>query len=111
MTREPIAIVGRGCVLPGALHPDAFWQNIAAGRASLSPVPEGRWRLPGAQPGQQDPDGAGWAEVGGYVHGLDEVFDPDGFSVGAAQIMRLDPLYRWVLHAGRQALEETGLPA
>jgi acyl transferase domain-containing protein/3-hydroxymyristoyl/3-hydroxydecanoyl-(acyl carrier protein) dehydratase len=111
VAREPIAIVGRGCVLPGALHPDAFWQNIAAGRASLSPVPEGRWRLPGAQPGQQDPDGAGWAEVGGYVHGLDEVFDPDGFSVGAAEIMRLDPLYRWVLHAGRQALRETGLPA
>jgi acyl transferase domain-containing protein/3-hydroxymyristoyl/3-hydroxydecanoyl-(acyl carrier protein) dehydratase len=111
VAREPIAIVGRGCVLPGALHPDAFWQNIAAGRSSLSPVPEGRWRLPGAQPGQQDPDGAGWAEVGGYVHGLDEVFDPDGFSVGAAEIMRLDPLYRWVLHAGRQALRETGLPA
>ena len=111
MAREPIAIVGRGCVLPGALHPDAFWENIAAGRSSLSPVPEGRWRLPGAQQGQQDPDGAGWAEVGGYVHGFDEGFDPDGFSVGAAEIMRLDPLYRWVLHAGRQALRETGLPA
>ena len=102
---------GAAACCPARCDPDAFWENIAAGRASLSPVPAGRWRLPGARPSQQDPDGAGWAEVGGYVHGLDEVFDPDGFSVGAAEIMRLDPLYRWVLHAGRQALREIGLPA
>lgn len=43
---EPIAVVGRGCVLPGALDPDTFWENIAAGRVSLSAAPADRWRLP-----------------------------------------------------------------
>ncbi len=108
MEREPIAVVGRGCVLPGALDPDTFWDNIAAGKCSLSPVPDGRWRLPGGRPGRQDQESAGWAEVGGYVHGFDQAFDPAGFAADAGQIVRLDPLYRWVLHAARQALREAG---
>lgn len=108
MERELIAVVGRGCVLPGALDPGTFWDNIAAGRCSLSPVPEGRWRLPGRRQGLEDPEGEGWAEVGGYVQGFDRVFDPTGFAVDAGQIMRLDPLYRWVLYAARQALREAG---
>jgi len=85
MTEEPIAIVGRGCVLPGACDPEAFWANIAAGRSSLSPE-------------------AG----GGIVRGFDAAFDPGGFTLDADEIMRLDPLYRWVLHAARQALRESG---
>ena len=111
MEREPIAVVGRGCVLPGALDPDTFWDNIAAGTCSLSPVPDGRWRLPGGRPGRQDQESAGWAEVGGYVHGFDQAFDPGGFAADAGQIVRLDPLYRWVLHAARQALREAGQQA
>jgi acyl transferase domain-containing protein/3-hydroxymyristoyl/3-hydroxydecanoyl-(acyl carrier protein) dehydratase len=82
---EPIAIVGRGCAVPGALDPDAFWANVAAGRCELAPG-----------------DGAG------RVRGLDAAFDPDGFLVDADDIGRLDPLVRWLLHAGRQALAEAG---
>ena len=37
MEQEPIAIVGRGCVVPGALDPDTFWENIAAGRCQPRP--------------------------------------------------------------------------
>ena len=35
---EPIAIVGRGCVLPGALTPGQFWDNIVHGRVNLQTV-------------------------------------------------------------------------
>ena len=88
MDNEPIAIVGRGCVVPGAFDPDSFWENIAAGQCSIE------------------------QEVrGGFVRDFDNAFDPTGFAVDAEQIMRLDSLYRWVLHAGRQALAEAGAPA
>jgi acyl transferase domain-containing protein/3-hydroxymyristoyl/3-hydroxydecanoyl-(acyl carrier protein) dehydratase len=82
---EPVAIVGRGCVVPGALDPDSFWRTVAAGHRSVH---------------------------GGYgrVHGFDEVFDPHGFAVDPDRIVGLDPLFRWVLHAGRQALAEAGRP-
>ena len=80
MALEPIAIVGRGCVLPGASDPDTFWANIVAGKSSLAP------------------------EAGGaIVRDFDQAFNPAGFAVDAGEIMRLDPLYRWVLHAARQA--------
>jgi PfaB family protein len=83
--QEPIAIVGRGCVVPDASDPDTFWENIAAGRCSLSSI-----------------------EDGGCVRDFDAAFDARGFAVSAEEIMVLDPLYRWVLHAARQALREAG---
>src|SRR6185437_10215522 len=85
MPLEPIAIVGRGCVVPGACDPDTFWANIVAGKSSLEP-----------------------AAGGGVVRDFDLAFDASGFAVDAGEIMRLDPVYRWVLHAARQALREAG---
>ncbi|MBQ0887887.1 beta keto-acyl synthase [Streptomyces sp. RM72] len=110
MRFEPIAIVGRGCVLPGALDPDGFWENIAAGRTSLTAAPEGRWRLPrhrvmGTVDDHLDRT---WTDIGGYVEGFESVFDPEGFLVPPERIATLDPLFHWVLHGVRQALTEAG---
>ena len=85
MEQEPIAIVGRGCVVPGALDPDTFWENIAASRCHLDP-----------------------ASGGGIVRDFGASFDATGFALDAEEIIRLDPLYQWVLHAARQALREAG---
>jgi acyl transferase domain-containing protein/3-hydroxymyristoyl/3-hydroxydecanoyl-(acyl carrier protein) dehydratase len=107
---EPIAVVGRGCVLPGALDPDAFWDNVAAGRCSLAPVPRERWRVPhdlvmGTVDDHLDRT---WNDIGGYVTGFDEVFDAEGFFVDPERIVGLDPAFLWVLHGVRQALREAG---
>ncbi|MFI1932244.1 beta-ketoacyl synthase N-terminal-like domain-containing protein [Streptomyces sp. NPDC020330] len=110
MRFEPIAVVGRGCVLPGALDPDTFWENIAAGRTSLSPAPEGRWRLPRrwAMGSVEDHLDRTWTDVGGYVHGFESVFDPAGFHLAPERIASLDPLFHWILYGVRQALAEAG---
>ncbi|MFE5563951.1 beta-ketoacyl synthase N-terminal-like domain-containing protein [Amycolatopsis japonica] len=105
---EPIAIVGRGCVLPGALSPQEFWRNIADRRISTSTVPSGRWRLPddavarltGPAPCPVR------TSVGGYVTGFDAVFDPGGFRLPAEDLAGLDPLFQWVMHGAREALRE-----
>jgi len=96
---EPIAIVGRGCVLPGALDPDQFWDNVLHGRISTGPVLPADWRLP--------PDSTTNA-IAGLVRGFDDVFDNGGFHVDADQVARFDPALRWVLHAARAALREAG---
>ncbi|MFB9903175.1 beta-ketoacyl synthase N-terminal-like domain-containing protein [Allokutzneria oryzae] len=107
---DPIAIVGRGCVLPDALDPDTFWDNIAARRCSLAPVPEGRWRLPHrwALGTVEDHLDRTWTDVGGYVSGFESVFDPTGFLVAPQEILGLDPLFHWVLYGAQQALRESG---
>lgn len=110
MRFEPIAVVGRGCVLPGALDPDTFWENIAAGRLSLSAAPAGRWRLPRrwAMGTVDDHLDRTWTDVGGYVNGFEAVFDPGGFGIAPERIASLDPLFHWVLYGVRQALAEAG---
>nr|WP_284289555.1 polyketide synthase [Angustibacter aerolatus] len=96
---EPVAIVGRGCVLPDALDPETFWHNVRDGRSSLGPVPEGRWRLDRerATGTVDDHLDRTWTDVGGYVRGFDEVFDPSGLLVPAGTFDGLDPLFAWVV--------------
>jgi len=107
---SPIAIVGRGCVLPGALDPAALWDAVSSGRDLVGPVPEGRWRLDADRALTADPEDSqdrSWTDRGGYVRGFE--FDPHGYAVAADQLEGLDVLVQWTLTAGRQALAEAGL--
>ncbi|MFJ4839925.1 beta-ketoacyl synthase N-terminal-like domain-containing protein [Streptomyces sp. NPDC088746] len=110
MDFEPIAVVGRGCVLPGALDPDTFWENISAGRSTVTAAPAGRWRLPRrwAMGPVDDHLDRTWTDVGGYVEGFESVFDPGGFRIPPERLSSLDPLFHWVLYGVRQALTEAG---
>ncbi len=111
MAFAPIAIVGRSCVLPGALDPSALWDLAAAGRDLVGPAPEGRWGLDRDQilcdPGGPAPD-ASWSDRGGYVEGFETVWDPSGFGVGEKELEGLDQLAHWVLHTAREALRDSG---
>ena len=105
---EPIAIVGRGCVLPGALSPEQFWDNIASGRVSLDAVRPEDWRLPPTGFGVGIGSGPRKMATAGLVRGFAEAFDPEGFAADAEQVAAYDPALQWVLHAGRAALREAG---
>ena len=100
---SPIAIVGQGCVLPGALDPAALWANVAAGRSAVAPAPTGRWRADTTRVVGAGADRA-HHDRGGYVRGFEEVWSPEGFAVPAASLRGLDPLFHWVLHTAREAL-------
>jgi len=107
---EPIAIVGRACVLPGALCPQQLWDLVLAGKDVLGSAPAGRWGLATEHAlarGSHCADRS-WNERGGYVQGFEELFDPSGFAIAEEEIARLDPLFQWVLHCARQALRDAG---
>lgn len=107
---EPVAIVGRACVLPGALSPAALWEAVVNGRDLVTRVPADRWRLAPEHalcaPDAPRPDRA-WSDRGGYVEGFASIWNPDGFAVAAAEFEGLDPLVHWTLHCAREALRET----
>ena len=70
----PIAIVGRACVLPGALSPAQLWQAVAEGRDLLGPAPPDRWQIDPAQ--VMSPDRRARSrvvDIGGYFQGSSAV--------------------------------------
>ena len=98
----PIAIVGMGCVVPGAGDVRTFWENVRAGRQSLIPVPATAWDH-GLyfSPDPSEPDRA-YAELGGFV--TDFVFDWRRFRVPPTDAAEVNPMQWMVLEAGAQAL-------
>lgn len=105
---QPIAIVGRGCVLPGCLSPEALWRTVRDGACHVAPPPPGDWRVDmgavlGAPNGADGRDRA-WTDRGGYVGALDRALDLSGAALDAERMDRLDPVFRWSLHAAGQAL-------
>ena len=108
MRFEPIAIIGQSCTLPGALCPEALWDNVLAGRSSLSPVPANRWGLPHASVMGSVTRSADrtWSDVGGYVTGFQ--FEATGTAIPADVLRALDPLFQLTLQGVRDALRSAG---
>lgn len=107
----PIAIVGRGCVLPGALDPAALWALARDGRSALARAPEGNWRLDAARilaPAGKRGGETAVSDAGGYVAGFDPHYDMDATAALLPDAARLDPLVHWLIHCGRAALAEVG---
>ena len=100
---EPIAIVGMGCALPGALSPAALWDAVLDNRDLLSPAPPGKW-------GVTDSEQQAMGYRGGFVSGFETVFDPSAFDLGEIDAAGLDPLFQWLLYAGHEAWADAGTP-
>jgi acyl transferase domain-containing protein/3-hydroxymyristoyl/3-hydroxydecanoyl-(acyl carrier protein) dehydratase len=92
---EPIAIIGRGCVFPGAVTLAEFWDLIVSGRNAVSSCPKDRWRIPVESVLGKGPEKS-FTDKGGYVTG----FTPSG---------PLDQLNQWLLYCAREALKEAGI--
>ncbi len=103
---EPIAIIGVAGRYPGARSLTEFWQNLAAGRDSVTEVPAGRWDHsryydPVRQPGKTT------CKWGGFVDGHDR-FDPMFFNIAPREAQLMDPQERLFLQCAWETLEDAG---
>ncbi|MGW2658829.1 beta-ketoacyl synthase N-terminal-like domain-containing protein, partial [Streptomyces sp. NPDC001478] len=75
VAREPIAIVGMGCRLPGgADSPDRLWELLAGGEDAISPFPDRPgWETESLVDPDPDRRGTTYVSEGGFLH------DADGF--------------------------------
>ncbi|MFO0728875.1 MAG: beta-ketoacyl synthase N-terminal-like domain-containing protein [Myxococcota bacterium] len=97
---SPIAIVGRACLLPGAATPGALWDHVAAGRSLIRTLTAARLGMePGAVLGPPGAADRAYSLAGGWV----EVPESEWRT---AEAQGLDPLFHWVIHTGRTALEQ-----
>jgi len=107
-TREPIAIIGMGVIVPGAQDIGAFWRLLQTGQTVLTDVPPERW------------DAAAWVDPsdqaiyrarhgrGGFL--MDYQYDWRRHKVPPKQVANANPLQFMLLDATEQALAAAGYP-
>ncbi|MDG5808988.1 type I polyketide synthase [Streptomyces ossamyceticus] len=99
--REPIAIVGMACRLPGGVAtPEDLWRLVATGGEGQSGFPTDRgWDLAALGDG---------ARQAGFVHEAGW-FDPAFFGISPREAVAMDPQQRLFLEASWEAFENAGL--
>lgn len=104
--QQTIAIVGLGAIFPGANAVDQFWENILACRELSREPPPGRWSLDLQQVYAREPGpDKVYSKRACFVD--DFVPDLSGLDIDPAFVKTLDPMFRLLLHAGRQAWLDT----
>lgn len=107
MMFEPIAIIGRSCLLPGALTPTQLWENVLSGKNCLSEAQEDVWKVDPKKILAKDylpSNEFTYSIQGGYVNDFDQHFNPDGYFLPAEQIQQMGPLFQWLFHSAREAI-------
>jgi len=109
-SREPIAIVGLSCRLPGAFDREAYWELLSGGVDAIGEVPSDRWDIEAYYDPDPDVPGKMSTRHGGFIEGIDR-FDAGFFSISPKEAVELDPQQRLLLEVSWQALEHAGIAA
>lgn len=110
-SRSPIAIVGIGCRLPGAVDgPEALWTLLGEGRDAIGPIPPNRFDVDALYDERPGTPGRISNRVGGYLDDIDQ-FDAGFFAVSHREAEVLDPQQRLLLETSWESLEDAGLRA
>ena len=106
--REPIAVIGASCRLPGgADSPAAFWQVLQSKTDAITPIPPDRWPSDYYSADPNEP-GKVITQYGGFIPHLYD-FDAAFFRISPREAVTLDPQQRLSLELGWEALEQAGV--
>ncbi len=104
--REPIAIVGVGCRLPGGVtNPQKLWDLLCAEIDAVGDVPPDRWQT-------RDTLSSKCGDLslrrGGFLQNLDG-FDARFFGISPREAALMDPQQRLLLEVTWEAIEDAGI--
>src|SRR6478736_2610227 len=109
-----IAVVGLGCVYPGAADVDAFWHNIVGGVDAITTAPPDRIDPSFfAPPGTLAADGGAAADRftcnrGGFVTGEALAFEPGRFGIMPVAVDGAEPDQLLALTTAAAAIDDAG---
>jgi acyl transferase domain-containing protein/NAD(P)H-dependent flavin oxidoreductase YrpB (nitropropane dioxygenase family)/NAD(P)-dependent dehydrogenase (short-subunit alcohol dehydrogenase family) len=101
-----IAIVGIGCLLPGATDPQRYWDNILAKQDLIQEIPAERFEVErwfDPDPRARDKIYSRW---GGFVPEV--LFDPLKYGIPPASLASIEPMQLMALELVSRALADAG---
>jgi acyl transferase domain-containing protein/threonine dehydrogenase-like Zn-dependent dehydrogenase/acyl carrier protein len=109
--RDPIAIVGIGCRLPGGISgPNELWTALLEGRDCVVDIPGNRWDPRRYLDPTGRTPGTSYVQMAGMLTEDPKAFDHTFFGIPPREAAILDPQQRLLLHCTWEAFEDAGEP-
>ena len=104
---QPIAVIGMAGQFPGANDVDEFWQNIAAGKNSITEINPLRWDIEQFYQSGAAAAGKTNSKWLGQLQEID-LFDPLFFNISPREAKNMDPQQRLFLQESWHTIENAG---
>lgn len=105
--RYNIAIVGMGCILPGANSIDQYWRNIRSGETFFTDMPKDRWDFDRFWSSDVTKPNKTYSRIGAFISNF--TFPFLEYKLPPNLMHGVDLTQLVTLEATKQALEDAGL--
>ena len=104
---EPIAIIGIGAIMPGALTKDEFWNNIQAGKYCITEVPASYWDWKLYYSPDHKAEDKLYSKIGGFIPSSFK-FNPLKYRIPPQIAKQMDTIQHLAIETANMALEDAG---
>ena len=104
---EPIAVVGIGAIMPGALTKDEFWSNIKEGKYCITEIPASYWDYKLFYSPDHKAEDKLYSKIGGFIPQTFK-FNSLKYRIPPQIAKQMDTVQHLAIETTRMALEDSG---